>query len=161
MVQGSALASRGFFQNRLEDGIVALSEATFPVNDIGAPDWKSTEMVRRTREYLDDLPPGNRRLVSFLYVFVELGAVLLVAGFRRFSKIPAARRTDIIRRWRKSHFALLRMLGDSIKAVTTMMYMSHPTVLKYVEEYRACPRPLDPLEIATRLDTFDKPEHVT
>lgn len=161
MVQGVALADTGFWHRRLLDGITALSEATFPVNDIGAPDWKSTDMVRRTLEYISELPPGQRRLISTLYVFVELGALLLVFGLRRFSKIPAARRTEIIRGWRRSDWALLRMLGDSIKAVTTMVYMSHPSVMKHVAEYRACPRPLDPVVIDTHPDVFERPEHTT
>jgi len=131
-------------------GIAASSEAAFPENDLGAPDWRSTEMVPRTLEYLEELPPRQRRLLVLLFVFVELGAVLLLLRFRRFSKLPARRRTQAIVGWRRSRFLGLRVLGDSLKATTTMMYMSHPSAMTYVGEYRVCDRPLDPVRIEVR-----------
>lgn len=139
-----------FWQSRLIDGIAAASEATFPENDFGAPDWKSTEMARRTLDYLAELPPAQRRLVSVLFTFVELGAVLLVWGFRRFSRIPPGRRTEVIRRWRRSRWFAFRVLGDALKATTTMIYMSHPSVITYIGEYRRCSRPEDALRIVVR-----------
>jgi hypothetical protein len=122
----------------------------FPENDLGAPDWKSTEMVRRTFEYLDELPPPQRRLVKALFLFVELGAIALAGRFCRFSKLPAETRAGVVRRWRASHWLAFRVLGDAVKATTTMMYMSHPAVIRYIQEYRCCARPLDPLEIPLR-----------
>ncbi len=144
----------GFWANRVRDGITALSEATFPENDLGAPDWKSTDMVRRTFEYLEELPPPQRRLLSLLFLFVELGALVLVLGFRRFSRIAPLRRAAIIRRWRRSRLLPLRMLGDAVKATTTMMYMSHPSVAAYIGEYRVCSHPDDPLRIDVRPDAL-------
>jgi hypothetical protein len=141
---------RGFWAKRTVDGIAALSEATFPKNDLGAPDWESTRMVERTLEYLDELPPKQRRLVSLLYVFVELAAIFLVGGFRRFSKHSVERRSAVIRAWRQSRWLVFRVLGDAIKATTTMMYMSHPAVLAYIGEYRACAHPGDSVEIEVR-----------
>lgn len=144
----------GFWANRARDGIAALSEATFPENDLGAPDWKSTDMVRRTLEYLDELPPKQRRLLVLLFLFVELGAIFLVFGFRRFSRIRLARRTAIVRGWRCSRLLPLRVLGDSIKAATTMIYMSHPTVVAYIGEYRVCSHEEDPQRIDVRPDAL-------
>lgn len=152
---------RGFWANRARDGIVALSEATFPENDLGAPDWKSTDMVRRTLEYLDELPPKQRRLLTLLFVFVELGALFLVLGFRRFSRIAPARRVVIVRNWRRSRLLPFRVLGDAIKATTTMMYMSHPSVLAYIGEYRACPHPDDSLSIDVRPDALVRVRNAT
>lgn len=148
------MTRHGFWANRTVDGITALSEATFPKNDLGAPDWESTQMVQRTLEYLDDLPPKQRWLVSSLYLFVEVAAIFLVRGFRRFSKHTAERRSAIIRGWRQSGWLVFRVLGDAIKATTTMMYMSHPSVLAYIGEYRACAHPGDPVEIEVRRDAL-------
>jgi hypothetical protein len=131
-------------------GIAAASEAAFPENTIGAPDFRSTDMVSRTLEYLEELPPDQHRLVKLLFVFVELAAVLLVFGFRRFSRIPMPRRTEVIRGWRRSRFLPLRLLGDALKATTTMMYMSHPSVIAHIGEYRSCDHPADELEIEVR-----------
>lgn len=132
------------------DGIRAVSEAAFPPNEIGAPDYQSTSMVDRTLEYIDELPPEQRRLLLALFIFVELAAVVLIFGFRRFSKIRRERRTEVIRRWRRSRLLPFRLLGDALKASTTMIYMSHPTVIEYIGEYRSCDNPTDPLQIERR-----------
>lgn len=150
MIDLRAVSDHGFWMRIAIAGIAATSEATFPENDLGAPDWKSTEMVSRTLEYLDDLPPRQRRLLVALFAFVELGSALLLLRFSRFSKLPVRRRTQAIAFWRRSRFLLLRVLGDSIKATTTMMYMSHPSASAYVGEYRVCDRPLDRVKLPVR-----------
>jgi hypothetical protein len=140
--------------NRALPSIAALSEATFPENEISAPDWKSTCMVDRTVEYLGELPPAQRRLLLLLFLFVEYAALVLVFGFCRFSKLNPSRRTAVIRGWRRSRFFPLRMLGDAVKATTTMMYMSHPSVIEHIGEYRVCDWSSDPLKIAVRDDAL-------
>jgi len=118
-------------------GIRGASEGLFPENDFGAPDWRETELVRRTHEYMDELPPPQRRLLVLLFVVVEVLGALLVLSFGRFSKLAPGRRAEAVRRWRRSRFFLLRLLGDALKATTTMMYMSHPRVMEHIGEYRA------------------------
>jgi hypothetical protein len=126
----------------------------FPENDLGAPDWKQTEMVRRTLAYVAELPPAQGRLLIFLFVFVELAAPLLLLGLPGFSRMPVERRTRAIRGWRASRFAPLRMLGDAIKASMTLMYMSHAKVSRYIEEYKTCARPLDDIAMRTVPDAL-------
>lgn len=150
MLEPRAVAEQSFWMRTAIAGIAASSEATFPENDLRAPDSRSTEMVSRTLEYLDELPPPQRRLLLLLFVFVELASVLLLLRFRRFSRLPPRRRTQAISNWRRSRFLPFRVLGDSLKATTTMMYMSHPSVIAYVGEYRICERPLDRVKIAVR-----------
>ncbi len=130
--------------------MTAAAQAIFPENDFGAPDWQSTELVSRLIDYIDQLPPPERRLLWALFVFVELAAIVLVFGFRRFSKLSVERRTQVIRRWRASRFLPFRVLGDALKASTTMIYMSHPSVIAYIEEYRVCDNRSDALKIAVR-----------
>lgn len=142
--------SPGLWRRLLVDGVTATSEATFPENDLGAPDWRSTDMVGRTLEYLEELPPRQRRLVQALFVFVEVAAVVLLLRGRRFSRLPVELRTDAIRRWRASPRLVWRVLGDSLKATATMMYLSHPRAMEWVGEYRACDRPLDRVRLPVR-----------
>jgi hypothetical protein len=111
------------------------------VNDLGAPDWRTTEMVPRTLAYLDELPAEQRRLLTMLFLAVELGAVLLVAGFSRFSKMTPLRRAEVVRAWRRSRYQVFRVLGDALKATTTMMYMSHPRAIAYIDATKTCDRP--------------------
>lgn len=119
-------------------GLAAAAEAMFPANDFGAPDFRDTEIVARTLEYLAALPSTQRRLIRLLFVFVELAAPILCGGFSRFSRMSIARREAAVRGFRTSRFQLLRLLGDALKATLTMMYMSHPLALAYVGEKTEC-----------------------
>jgi hypothetical protein len=133
----------GFWRRRALDGVAAVAEAMFPPNDLGAPDWKAAEVVRRTLLYAEALPPLQGRLVLALFLFVELAAPLLVPGLRRFSRLSRERRTTALRRWRSSRWAPLRLVGDALKAALSMVYLSHPLVSAYLGEYKTCARPAD------------------
>jgi hypothetical protein len=89
-----------------------------------------------------------------LSVFIELAAFTLIPGFKRFSAHPAARREQAVRAFRRSRLLPLRLLGDALKASTTVMYMSHPAVLAYIGMYSGCERPTDPLVVEVRRDVF-------
>jgi hypothetical protein len=140
----------GFFANRALDGIRAAAESMFPENDLGVPDWRATRLVDRTLEYIGELPPAQRRLIMALFVVLELIGGWLLFRPRRFSKLTVALREEAVRGWRASKVHLLRMLGDSLKAVLTMVYASHPSVMAYLGEYRSCENRLD--DVAMRVD---------
>lgn len=141
---------RGFIARQLVTGITAASEGLFPPNDFGAPDYRDTQMVQRTLAYLQELPPPQRRLLTLLFIAVEWLAPLLLLFPRRFSRMPAAHRAHAVRTWRRSRFMLVRALGDALKAATTMMYMSHPKVVAYIGEHRACEHATDALGYEVR-----------
>lgn len=148
--------SNGFFERIAGDGLRATAEALYPVNDYGAPDWHTTEMVPRTFEYWGELPPRQRRQLMALFVLVELGATLFMFGFKRFSRHSVARRERAVRNFRKSWLLPLRTLGDAIKASTTVIYMSHPAVLVHIGMYSACEHPDDPFPVSVRPDALSR-----
>jgi hypothetical protein len=117
-------------------GLEASAEALFPLNDLGAPDYRTTDLVERMLDYFRLLPQKQRRLLLALFALVELSPLLLFAGVRRFSRLSVERREALVRRWRASNLLVLRLLGDAVKASTTMMYMSHPAALGYVGAVR-------------------------
>ena len=121
-----------FLLNPAKRGLEATAEALFPVNAIGAPDYRTTDLVGRTLAYWEELPAPQRRLLMLLYVLVEWGAPLLGAGWGRFSTLPVAQREAAVRRFRGSRITLLRIVGDALKATTTILYMSHPAALAYI-----------------------------
>jgi hypothetical protein len=135
---------------RAIDGIRAGSEALFPANDLGAPDWRETEMVPRARAYLGELPPPKRRQVTLLFIVLELVGGLLSLRPRRFSRVAAQRRTAAMQRWRVSKIYLLRVLGDAVKAALTMVYMSHASVVAHIGIYKVCENPDDPFPVPIR-----------
>jgi hypothetical protein len=121
-----------------EAGLSATAEALFPVNMEGAPDYRTTELVARMLEYWRLLPGRQRRLFLALFALVELAAPFLIGGFSRFSSLPVEAREQAVRRFRQSEVAPLRLIGDALKASTTMMYMSHPAALAYVGVSSGC-----------------------
>jgi hypothetical protein len=150
----------GFFERRALDGLEAVAEALFPQNDYGAPDFNATDLVRRTVEYMDVLPRDKRRLLVGLFLLTELAAPLLVPGFSRFSRLPVQVREEAVRRFRQSRFLPLRLLGDALKATTTLIYMSHPLALAYVGAYSSCERPFDPMTLPFREGALSAQRHL-
>jgi hypothetical protein len=132
-----------FLQRYAEAGLSAAAEALFPVNDLGAPDYRTTDVVARMRSYLLLLPARQRRLLLSLFAFVELGAPLLLLRPGRFSRLPVGTREQAIRRFRASSFLPMRVIGDALKASMTMIYMSHPAALAHVGAFNGCGRALD------------------
>src|SRR5260221_14437143 len=101
-----------FLKRYADAGLLATAEALFPVNALGAPDYRTTEIVVRMQEYWELLPGRQRRLLLSLFALVELAAPLLVFGFRRFSRLPVERREQAVRSWRASSYMPLRIVGD-------------------------------------------------
>jgi hypothetical protein len=130
---------------RAIDGIESAGAALFPENDLGAPTWKQVAIVERTLEWMDELEAPQRRLVALLWIAVELGSILLTG--RRFSRLSSDRRAEMVRRWRKSPFFPLKVVGESVKGALSMIYLSHPDVLAYMGAYAVCAHPHDPLTI--------------
>ena len=133
--------------------ITAAAEVLFPENDLGLPDWRETALVSRTMGYVENLPRPSRSLLVFLFFVVEWAAPILAPGLRRFSRRSPERRLAAIRRWRASRFYLLRQIGDSIKAVLTMMYLSHPKAIAAIGTYKHCVNPDDPLTVPQSVST--------
>src|SRR5438105_4957298 len=94
--------TKGFFARTAVDGLRATVEALYPVNDYGAPDFRTTDMVSRTCVYWGELPARQRRLLMALFVLIELAAPLLVFGFKRFSRLSVERRETAVRDFRRS-----------------------------------------------------------
>jgi hypothetical protein len=152
---GTTLSTnRSFVERSVAASIGAASEVMFPANDHGAPDWKQTDMVERTMDYLTELPPHMRHLVMFMFLAIEFLCPFLLVGPGRFSRQPAARRLRGLLRWRSSRFILYFLLCDALKAQLCMMYMSHPAVQRYMQAWKSCERENDPLGLPVRENVF-------
>ena len=118
-------------------------------------------MVRRSVEYLNELPRPQRRLLLALFFVVELVCVVLEPHFCRFSRMTPLRRAALVRGWRRSSFLPHRVLGDALKAMTTVIYMSHPAALEYIGAYSGCDRPLDPFQLPVKREALRALDTVT
>lgn len=135
--------------------IGAVSEVYFPENDFGAPDWRESEMVSRTLEYMDRLPKAPRLMLYALFVAIQWLTPFLLAGVGRFSKRSLPFRERAIRRWNTWNFILFRYLADGLKAQLMMTYMSHVSVQRYMGVWKACEREADPYGTPIDADFFD------
>lgn len=140
------LASSGRLGRLALRGATAASEALFPKNSLGAPDWQGAAVVDRLDRYYGELPPPSRRLIVLLFTAVELWP-LVALRFRTFSRLKPEARLGFVRRWRASRVYPIRLIGESTKALLTMMYLSHPDALRYIGAYTVSPRPGDGLDV--------------
>lgn len=144
-----------FWTRCVRRSVGATSEVYFPENDFGAPDWRSTEMVERTMQYLEELPPQARRLLYFLFLSIEWLAPFLLAGLGRFSNRSLAFRQRAIRRWNTSEFFLFRTISEGLKAQLTMTYLSHVDSQKHLGVWKACAREADPYGTPVRPEVLE------
>lgn len=138
---------RGFWMRRALDGFGGVSEAAYPDNSLGAPTWRDVDIVARTEAWWDALPPKTRLLMMGLFAFVEVSGPVLGPGASRFSRLPVDTRLRALQRLRRSRWRLPRLLGDSLKSATTMMYLSHADSLAYIGAYSVCEHPEDTFQM--------------
>jgi hypothetical protein len=146
----------GFLMRRVADAVEAASEVMFPVNDFGAPDWKTTQMVERTLDYLSELPPQTRQLLMFMFLAIEFASPFLLVGPGRFSRQSFGRRERAMERWRTSWFAPYRMIADALKAQLCMMFLSHRAVQMHMRVWNSCDRPGDVMQLPYRPNAFSE-----
>ena len=143
------MSRRSVWERIAERAVTGAAEAMFPVNSLGAPDWREADVPRRMIEFFNELPAKSRRLMLLLFNVLELATPLLGPALRPFSRLSINRRNALIQRWRHSRVYLFRFVGDSVKMTLTMIYLSHPAVERHVGVYKTCEHPLDvhPIEL--------------
>lgn len=119
-------------------GFQAVCEAFYPDNDLGAPSWRDADMVARAARHWDALPPGSRYLVETLFASMQLGGAALAPGLGPLSRVPVEKRAAMFSAWKKSRVWPLRFAAEALKSATTMLYMSHPAVMRHVGITKAC-----------------------
>jgi hypothetical protein len=137
-VQAGYCLPVSFAANRAKASIAAACEAMFPKNTIGAPDYTDSDLIARTWSYIGMLPSTQRTLITLLFMFLELFAPMLAGKLGRYSRLDLEARCEVIRRFRGSSLYLLKLMGDSVKGILTMIYMAHPSVVRHIGQYSAC-----------------------
>lgn len=137
------------FEGAYSRGLRAAAEALFPLSD-SAPDHAQTDLVRRSTEYVERLPPTQRQLLKLLFVAVELCAPIFSPGLRPFSRRSEETRRKNVSSWQSSWCYPLRLLGDALKATLQMIYLSHPAVVAHIGEYKVCAVPEDTFVVDIR-----------
>lgn len=131
-------------------GLRAAVEGLYPPDPHGAPDGVSTNLYTRHLAYIRSLPPSHRFLLPLLFFGIELLPLLLSPWAGRFSRRTPQARAALITSWREGRIFVLRSLGDALRATLQMSYLSHPSVLRHMGEYKT---------VAYPEDKFDMPIH--
>jgi hypothetical protein len=132
-----------------ESGLSGTAEALFPRSDT-APDFQDTDLIARSFAYVASLPPPQRKLLKLLFIAVELCAPVLAPGLRRFSRRTPERRRADVNGWLVSWVYPLRLLGDGLKTTLQMIYLSHPSAVAHIGEYKVSTVPGDAFQVAVR-----------
>jgi len=94
----------------------------FPVN--GREAGVAAEVDRIVGEVLEPVPAAG-----FRYVLRALEWGTFASRGRRFSRLPASARAEVLSTWKAPEQMTRRVAGDSLRAVLGMAYFSHPEVL--------------------------------
>jgi hypothetical protein len=144
----------GWFDRRFVDGVRGTTEALYPPNDVGAPDAVTTALAERTIAYVRRLPPSIRVQVTALFVVIEIFAPVLAPIGGWFSRRSPERRLRDVVRWRASRIYPLRLLGNALHAQLQMLYLSHPSVVRFIGEYKPVAYADDAFQVEIRPRPF-------
>ena len=139
---------------RVRSGIRGAAEVLFPENAIGAPDWRSTQMVQRTVDYLDELPPHRGNVVSALFVAADVMLPVALVDVRRLPDVPLAKRRAGFERWYEAPYSALGQIVGALKATLSMVYFNHPDVVRHIGTVKPCARPWDHYEVDVDVDAL-------
>jgi hypothetical protein len=139
-----------WIENIWHTGLRASVEGLYPPDPGGAPDGVTTDLYARHLAYIRSLPPSHRFLLPLLFFGIELLPLLLSPWAGRFSRRTPQARAALITSWREGRVFALRGLGDALRATLQMVYLSHPSVLRHMGEYKT---------VAYLEDKLDMPIH--
>ncbi len=117
----------------------AAADALFPSGGAMPISGREAELPRWVDDFLAVLPGGKRTQIRLLFLFFEQATLFFPApgplhkrGWRRFSALDAAQRSDVMRAWSRSSLYLRRLVFTALRAVLTMGYLGHPTTLRHL-----------------------------
>jgi hypothetical protein len=114
--------------------VAAAAEATFPRGGAIAPSGLDAGIPAYVDRFVAAQQGPTRLLMRLLFALVEHATIVFPApgpgGRRRFSRLDAAQRVQVLDGWRKSRLFPRRLVFTSLRAILTMGYFSDPVVLR-------------------------------
>ncbi len=116
--------------------VAAVSEVMFPRGGaipFSGPDAKIPDYADR---FLAALEPRLRLEIRLLFAFFEHATLFFPgpgwSGFRRFSSLDLEQREVVLQGWSQSLVFLRQLIFTALRAVLTMGYLGHPTVMRHL-----------------------------
>jgi len=112
----------------------AAALATFPPGGAIPASGSEADLPAYTDRWLQVLHPRMRWLMRSLFFLLEHATLFFPAprprGFRRFSSLAPQQQAAVLEGWRTSRLFPRRIVFESLRAILTMGYFSHPPVLR-------------------------------
>jgi hypothetical protein len=80
----------------------------------------------------------------------------IIRFFTRHTRTGIASRSAVVRARRRLRFLPFTLIGDALKATTTVIYMSHPAAMAHVGAFKTCARDNDPLKLPIRAEALSR-----
>jgi hypothetical protein len=114
----------------------AAAETIFPPGGAIEISGAAAGIPAYTDRWLAVSQPHTRRLMRMLFFLVEHATLFFPApgrgGMRRFSSLAPEQRAAALDGWRTSRFFARRLVFTSLRAILTMGYVAHPSVLRHL-----------------------------
>ena len=115
--------------------LAAAAEAMYPAGGAIPIDPREADVPGYVDRWFRVLHPSRKFEIRLLIAFFEHATLLFpgpggLRGLRRFSAQPPAARSAILRAWHGSRLLPRRLLFMALRAVLTMGYLGHPSVLR-------------------------------
>jgi hypothetical protein len=136
----------------MRSGIAGTAEVLYPVNTFGAPNWLDADVVARTVQYLEELPPHRGQLVGGLFVAANVVLPALMGARPGLPYVPLEKRQEAFARWYSEPFSAMGQFVGALKATLSMSYFGHPSVVSYIGTRKVCERPWDEYKVDVDVD---------
>lgn len=120
--------------------VTAIAQAIIPSEGPDRPGAEELELVDRLIEWLSTMRGAPRAfiLVCRLWEF----SPFLKGKFSRFSRLPLEQRTEVLEKFERSRFYLIRMAFLGLKAVFMASFYNTPRVWPLIKYEEGCLSPL-------------------
>jgi hypothetical protein len=114
--------------------IAAAASATFPRGGSVPPSGLDADVAGHVDRFVGAQVGRSRWLMRLLFILVEHGTLAFPPGGsgrrRRFSALTPPQQVAYLEGWRTSGLFFRRLVFTSLRAILTMGYLAHPTVLR-------------------------------
>jgi hypothetical protein len=116
--------------------ISSVSEVMFPAGGAIPFSGLDARIPRYADRFLAALEPPQRLEIRVLFAVFEHATLFFPGpgwnGFRRFSSLDLEQREVAMQGWSQSSVFLRQMIFTALRAVLTMGYLGHPTVMSHL-----------------------------
>lgn len=120
------------------DIVAAIAEVMFPADPMPVSGIEA--QVAREVDHIVPLLMDGPRAAAFRYLLRALEVGTLASRGRRFTRLAAAERVEVLETWSEPDIVPRRVGLDALKLVLGMAYFRHPAVVAHIGWRNDCAR---------------------